>query len=204
MLCFNLCHTWGCMEIGWFWLSQKVSAWFQSLFLKLMWIKLNFIFRFVDVTAGYLQETRAHRYERAVPPEEDSLLPLTKVNAEAIDQYAFGILVEELLRKKTNDEIPCLLEFRDFCKKKLTNSDPGQRSKLSEILKHPFFNHEFIRIHRFLMELPLRANHEKEQFFRSVWSCRLLMSHWKILLNCSFNFLTGIWQSNCICFLKEL
>lgn len=39
------------------------------------------------------------------------------------------------------------------------------RPKLSAILLHSYFNHEFITIHSFLSELPLKNQQEKQQFF---------------------------------------
>lgn len=134
-----------------------------------------FFSRFTDVTHSYLVESRAHRYEKAVPPEEDSLLPTSKIRPEAIDQYAFGILVEEVLKKKSSDDIPHLTDFKVFCKKKLLSVDPSQRCKLSEIMAHQFFNHDFIKIHNFLSELPLKMASEKENFFRWLIRSRIKM-----------------------------
>ncbi|KAL0276119.1 UNVERIFIED_CONTAM: hypothetical protein PYX00_003765 [Menopon gallinae] len=129
---------------------------------------LDYLKKFSDVTHKYLVESRAHRYEKAVPPEEDSLLPSSKINPESIDQYAFGVLVEEVLKKKSNDDIPHLADFKAFCKKKLLSVDPSQRCKLSEIMSHQFFNHDFIRIHKFLSELPLKIPGDKDKFFRDL------------------------------------
>jgi SCY1-like protein 3 len=42
------------------------------------------------------------------------------------------------------------------------------RPKLSSLLQHEFFNHEFIIIHSFLVELPLKSDEEKTQFFHSL------------------------------------
>jgi len=63
------------------------------------------------------------------------------------------------------DEAPNLLEFRELCKKNLQNLDPCLRSTLHNVLQHPFFTHEFIRIHAFLEELPLKTEIEREEFF---------------------------------------
>lgn len=42
------------------------------------------------------------------------------------------------------------------------------RPKLSAVLLHPYFNHEFVVIHSFLTELPLKSQPEKQQFFTSL------------------------------------
>ena len=110
----------------------------------------------------YLKSIRNSRYEKGISPEEDSLNSSIKFNVESIDKYAFGILVEELLKKKTQDEIPHLLDFKDYCRKNLQNSNPENRSDLSEVLIHPFFNHNFIKIFKFLLNLPLKTNDEKD------------------------------------------
>lgn len=39
------------------------------------------------------------------------------------------------------------------------------RPKLSAVLLHPYFNHEFVLIHSFLFELPLKSIQQKQDFF---------------------------------------
>jgi len=63
------------------------------------------------------------------------------------------------------DEASNLLEFKELCKKNLQNPDPCLRSTLRNVLQHSFFTHEFIRIHAFLEELPLKTEIEREEFF---------------------------------------
>lgn len=63
------------------------------------------------------------------------------------------------------DDVPSLLEFKQFCKENLQNPDPSLRCELSHVLKHPFFTHDFMRIYAFLNELVLKSNKEKEIFF---------------------------------------
>jgi hypothetical protein len=60
-----------------------------------------------DLTPRYLEESRARRYEKAVPPEEDSLKSSSDTisHPTSIDQYGFGVLVEEVLRKKSDSMI---------------------------------------------------------------------------------------------------
>jgi len=47
------------------------------------------------------------RYEKAVPPEEDSLKSSSDTisHPTSVDQYSFGVLVEEVLRKKSDSTI---------------------------------------------------------------------------------------------------
>lgn len=63
------------------------------------------------------------------------------------------------------DDVPGLTEFRSFCIENLQNNDPYARNKLSTVLQHPFFTHDFMKIYAFLEELPLKSKLEKEEFF---------------------------------------
>ncbi|PSN49978.1 hypothetical protein C0J52_08755 [Blattella germanica] len=131
---------------------------------------LEYLCRFPDLTPSYLEETRARRYEKGVPPEEDSMKsskdPIS--HPMSIDQYGFGVLVEEVLWKRTDSDLPALQEFREICKKHLQSSEPSLRPKLASLLDHVFFTHKFIKIHSFLVELPLKTEAEKHEFFRSL------------------------------------
>ncbi|KZC07828.1 Protein-associating with the carboxyl-terminal domain of ezrin, partial [Dufourea novaeangliae] len=124
---------------------------------------LECLCKFKELTSTYLKKIRSYRYEKAVSSDEDTTI--SSNNCTAIDAYAFGILAEDILRLKNSEDVPSLLEFKQFCKENLQNSDPCLRSELSSVLQHPFFTHDFMRIHAFLEELPLKSNQEKEIFF---------------------------------------
>ncbi|XP_076285138.1 protein-associating with the carboxyl-terminal domain of ezrin [Lasioglossum baleicum] len=124
---------------------------------------LECLSKFKELTTAYLKKIRSYRYEKAVSPDEDTTISSTSFTA--IDAYAFGILAEDILKLKNAEDVPSLLEFKQFCKENLQNSDPRLRSKLSSVLQHPFFTHDFMRIHAFLEELPLKSSQEKEIFF---------------------------------------
>lgn len=49
------------------------------------------------MSSGYLEETRARRYDPAVAPNESELLPQP---LSAVDSYAFGVLATEVLLNK--------------------------------------------------------------------------------------------------------
>lgn len=63
-----------------------------------------------------MEESRARRYEKAVPPEEDSLNSSsgTISHPTSVDQYGFGVLVEEVLHKKSDSTINL------FCSRNVT------------------------------------------------------------------------------------
>ncbi|KAG8042587.1 hypothetical protein G9C98_005221 [Cotesia typhae] len=129
---------------------------------------LEFLCRFTDFNQAYLKKIKNFRYEKAIAPEEDGNSLETQLNPIGIDQYAFGVLTEEVLRLKNSDDVPALAEFKEICKCSLQNPDPLLRTKLSTLLTNPFFTHDFINIHEFLMELPLKSETEKEEFFSNL------------------------------------
>ncbi|GLH04323.1 Uncharacterized protein GBIM_10052 [Gryllus bimaculatus] len=121
----------------------------------------EFLCLFQDMSATRLQQTHAHRYEKAIAPEEDGS---TLTHPSAVDQYAFGVLVEEVL-KKSEEELNCLAEFRELARRQLQSSEPSLRPPLAPLLEHPFFDHKFLHIHSFLLELPLKSEGERQDFF---------------------------------------
>ncbi|KAL2713553.1 protein-associating with the carboxyl-terminal domain of ezrin isoform X1 [Vespula squamosa] len=128
----------------------------------------EYLCKFSEATSTYYQKIRNYRYERATCPNEDINALIDSRNLASIDIYAFGVLAEDILKLKHADNIPALTEFQEFCKKNLQSSDASLRCKLSKVLQHPFFTHDFIKIHGFLEELPLKTNEEKEVFFTNL------------------------------------
>lgn len=129
---------------------------------------LEYLCKFSELTPAYLQKIRTCRCDRAIAPNEDATALVAGKNHCAIDAYAFGIFAEDILKSKNSGDVPGLAEFREFCKENLQNPDPHLRSNLSSVLVHPFFTHDFMRIHAFLEELPLKNDTEKESFFESL------------------------------------
>ncbi|XP_020297837.1 protein-associating with the carboxyl-terminal domain of ezrin isoform X2 [Pseudomyrmex gracilis] len=127
---------------------------------------LECLCKFADATPTYYQRIKSYRYEKAILPNEDIVDLVKSGNLTAIDSYAFGILVEDIFKNLQNtDEVPNVLEFREYCKKNLQDPDACLGSRLSNVLQHSLFTHEFIRIYAFLEELPLKTDGEKEEFF---------------------------------------
>lgn len=67
-----------------------------------------------------------------------------------------------------SDDILPIKSFCDYCKNELQNCDVTKRPNLASILNHPFFNQDFILIYSFLVELPLKSDAEKLEFFPSL------------------------------------
>lgn len=62
-------------------------------------------------------------------------------------------------------ETPFLTQFVTVCKNELQDLNIQQRPTLKFLLEHPFFGHDFIMVYSFLLELPLKTDDEKEEFF---------------------------------------
>lgn len=61
--------------------------------------------------------------------------------------------------------MPHVADFREYCSIHLKHKNVVMRPKLSAVLLHPYFNHEFVIIHLFLTELPLKNQQDKQHFF---------------------------------------
>lgn len=112
-----------------------------------------------EVTKVLLDLDNVYRNKDYIDPNE------INSHGEGLEQYAFGHLCEQILRDLRDSETPHIQEFIEYCKTHLKNKNIAMRPKLSAVLLHPFFNHEFLLIHSFLTELPLKSPKEKQDFF---------------------------------------
>lgn len=117
-----------------------------------------------DVTNGFLQSSQTYRYQKAIDKNESK-----RESVFGVEQLAFGVLCEEILNnKKSDSKLPHVTEFRKYCAEHLCNAKAEMRPTLSAILLHPYFNQDFVTIHSFLSELPLKSLQEKQSFFTSL------------------------------------
>lgn len=107
-----------------------------------------------------VERCQAYRYKKAIDPNE-----LKAMSTAGIEQYAFAVFCSEILKNIQDTGMPHTAEFKTYCATHLKHANLAMRPKLSAILLHPFFNHEFVVIHSFLTELPLKSQAEKQQFF---------------------------------------
>lgn len=114
-----------------------------------------------EVNPSLLDKSSSFRYQKSVEKNE------SKNNGVGLEQYAFGVLTEEIFKIKKQDW-PTSLEFKTYAASHLKNSNNSMRPKLSAILLHPYFNHEFIMIHSFLAEITLKTQQEKQSFFAGI------------------------------------
>ncbi|XP_055377333.1 protein-associating with the carboxyl-terminal domain of ezrin [Condylostylus longicornis] len=120
-----------------------------------------------DLTRSILELANSHRYKPCIDPNETSKFSQHQP-ADGLEQYAFATLCEEILKTNKNSNTPYVVEFRDYCAAHLKHQNVALRPKLSAVLLHPYFNHEFILIHSFLTELPLKSPQEKQDFFTNL------------------------------------
>ncbi|BET01077.1 SCurly1-like 3 (S. cerevisiae) [Nesidiocoris tenuis] len=125
---------------------------------------LEFLCRFSDLSARFLADSQQGRYARGISPNEESRIPQPP---SAIDQFAFGILIEEVLKSREED-VPGMADFLHVARTQLQSVDCKTRPSIETLLKHSFFNHQFITIHNFLTELPLKNSSQKQAFFRDL------------------------------------
>lgn len=112
-----------------------------------------------DFNLNLLEKSQPYRYSKAIDPDE------LKNKGQGVEQYAFAIMCEEILHNKSDSNIPAVEDFKSYCATHLKHANVSMRPKLSAILLHPLFNHDFILIHSFLTELPLKSPQSKQEFF---------------------------------------
>ncbi|CAB3360137.1 Hypothetical predicted protein [Cloeon dipterum] len=127
----------------------------------------EFITKYADLTLMNLQKNRSRRYEYAIPPEESGE---TIVEPQSLDLFGFGVMVQEILKKRDLTSDPSGKEFYDVACGKLQNKQTKARGNLADLLEHPYFSHPVVEILEFLSAITLKTTSEKEQFFRGLWA----------------------------------
>ncbi|XP_052894728.1 protein-associating with the carboxyl-terminal domain of ezrin [Anopheles moucheti] len=120
------------------------------------------LWRTSDFNQTLLEKSQPYRYTKAIDSSE------LASKGQGLEQYAFGVMCEEILHNKTDTNIPSVEDFKAYCATHLKHGNPAMRPNLSAVLLHPIFNHDFILIHSFLTELPLKGNQAKQEFFISL------------------------------------
>lgn len=94
-----------------------------------------------------------------------------------VEQYAFGALCNDVLSQHLKNESTnnqehddaSIVAFMRYCATQLCNEQAPDRPRLAAIQQHPFFRHDFIAVHSFLVEeLPLKSLSERAQFFTNL------------------------------------
>lgn len=61
---------------------------------------LEHLCKFDQLTPSYLKKIKSYRYEKAISPDEDTIVATPDSDLTNIDRFAFAILAEEVLRLK--------------------------------------------------------------------------------------------------------
>lgn len=142
---------------------------------------MEYLCQYSSLTEEYLQKSKVHRYTKAVDTNETQHLKQCLERKDFVDVFAFCTLVTELLKNKPKgeahlpsdvhnslqflDEVANLELFKELSIRVVQGLSIMQRPKLRDLLEHDFFKHKFIQIHSFLVELPMKSDAQKSEFF---------------------------------------
>ncbi|XP_072379255.1 protein-associating with the carboxyl-terminal domain of ezrin isoform X1 [Diabrotica undecimpunctata] len=130
---------------------------------------MEFLCKYKDLTVDYLNKSKSSRYSKSIDPNEEQLFQMNSTRKDFIDIYAFGVLASDLLKtSKDESDMDSLENFLGFCKNELLNTDFSKRPTFKSILDQEFFNNDFITINSFLLELPVKNDNEKLNFFQNL------------------------------------
>jgi SCY1-like protein 3 len=124
---------------------------------------LEYVWKASEISKSLLEKSQHHRYTNAIDPSE------IKSNSQSLEQFSFANLCDEILRNRPETATEFHVnEFKSYCETHLKHKQVSMRPTLAAILLHPYFNHDFITIHSFLTELPLKSQPTKMEFFEGL------------------------------------
>lgn len=125
--------------------------------------------KFLEVTPEFLKNSRPFRNKESISPEEKAeRLTITNEMGHARDMFSFGVMAEALLEylPETGEKSKT---FEILIQDKCLNADPKQRLRFSILMKDQLFCNDLLLITKFLRELTLKSQKEKEEFFSSLY-----------------------------------
>lgn len=125
--------------------------------------------KFLEVTPDFLKNSRPFRNKESISPEEKAeRLTITNEMGHTRDVFSFGVMAETLLEyiSETGEKSKT---FEILVQDKCLNADPKQRPKFSTLMKDQLFCNDLLLIAKFLRELTLKPQREKEEFFSSLY-----------------------------------
>lgn len=125
--------------------------------------------KFLEVTPDFLKNSRPFRNKESISPEEKAeRLTITNEMGHTRDVFSFGVMAETLLEyiSETGEKSKT---FEILVQDKCLNADPKQRPKFSTLMKDQLFCNDLLLIAKFLRELTLKPQREKEEFFSSLF-----------------------------------
>lgn len=82
---------------------------------------LECLCKFADATPMYYQRIKSYRYERAISSNEDIIDLVKSSNLNSVDSYAFGILVEDILKNLQDTGIRSRITYYKYYLVSLTH-----------------------------------------------------------------------------------
>lgn len=125
--------------------------------------------KFLEVTPDFLKNSRPFRNKESISPEEKAeRLTITNEMGHTRDVFSFGVMAETLLEyiSETGEKSKT---FEILVQDKCLNADPKQRPNFSTLMKDQLFCNDLLLITKFLRELTLKPQREKEEFFSSLF-----------------------------------
>lgn len=125
--------------------------------------------KFLEVTPDFLKNSRPFRNKESISPEEKAeRLTITNEMGHTRDVFSFGVMAETLLEyiSETGEKSKT---FEILVQDKCLNADPKQRPNFSTLMKDQLFCNDLLLITKFLRELTLKPQREKEEFFSSLY-----------------------------------
>lgn len=121
----------------------------------------EFLYAPAELTVDLLEQSLRHRYQKAIDARHE-----VQTGGVNLEQFAFAVLCRDIFTMHPQEDAPFLADFHEYCRAQVESAGaPSQRPALSAILEHPYFNQDFVRIHEFLTQLPLKSAFEKQEFF---------------------------------------
>ncbi|XP_062607716.1 protein-associating with the carboxyl-terminal domain of ezrin-like isoform X2 [Saccostrea cucullata] len=125
--------------------------------------------KFLEITPEFLKNSRPYRNADCISPEEKAnKLTVTIEMGHTMDVFSFGVMCENLLEYLAElGEMTKTFEMliQDNC----LNSDPKQRPKISSLMNDQLFRNDLLLIRKFLSEVTLKSQKEKEEFFSCLY-----------------------------------
>ncbi|XP_050312522.1 protein-associating with the carboxyl-terminal domain of ezrin [Anthonomus grandis grandis] len=123
---------------------------------------MEYLCPYNQLNPDYVRKTEKWRGGHKIPDGAESLKDKSK-----LDLVGFCATALDLL-KNSSDPNASRESFQNYCTKVLEDPNHLQTTTLQNLLDHPYFKHPFITIHSFLIELPLKSDPEKSEFFKNL------------------------------------
>ncbi|XP_064650130.1 protein-associating with the carboxyl-terminal domain of ezrin-like [Lineus longissimus] len=121
-----------------------------------------------NLSENFIERCTASRDSDCIPPEDKlkSGAKSTPPPPHARDSFGFGALAEQLMEYLV--ELGPLTQSFDQKLQTLMHDDPASRPKVKSLLQDKLFKNDFMEIARFLRNITLKSERDKEKFFKNL------------------------------------